>query len=85
MATANVLAETNARAKAETIVTAAAKWGAEQIRMAGVDAASQILAELRVGLDEIMVRRDETRMWALWSIGAATVTVLAMSLVLVTR
>jgi malonyl CoA-acyl carrier protein transacylase len=78
MATSNVLAETNARAKAETIVTEAAKWGAEQIRMAGADAASQILTELKAGLDEITVRRDEARMWSLWNIGAATVTVLAV-------
>jgi hypothetical protein len=46
--------------------------------MAGADAASQILTELRVGLDEITVRRDEARMWSLWSIGAAAVTVLAV-------
>jgi hypothetical protein len=78
VATANVLAETNARAKAETIITEAAKWGAEQIRMAGADATSQVLTELRVSLDEIAVKRDEARMWSLWSIGAAAVTVLAV-------
>ena len=81
IATTTVLSENNARARGEKIVTEAARWGSEQIRMAGIDAAKIVAAQL----DDAIARSQRaarTATIAAWISSASAAACVAITIVL---
>jgi hypothetical protein len=82
VSTAIVLAENTAKARAESIVTDAGKWGSDQIRQAGADVAVRLAAELKAGTDETKTARREAKVWARFSMAAAAGSMVAAMVVI---
>jgi len=65
------LAENTARARSQAIFTEGAKWGAEQIRMAGANAAKAVADQVETSMEQAYGAARFARLAALVSIGAA--------------
>lgn len=82
IATTTVLSENNARARSEKIVTEGAKWAAEQIRMAGTDAAKTVVAQLQESIDQATDAVQSMRNWILIGCASTAVSVVAAAVVI---
>lgn len=82
IATSSVLAENNTRARGEATVTEAARWGAEHIRKAGIDAAKLVVGELEGAIAEAQAagRATRTGMWVSWAAAAVSVVAAVVAL-----
>ena len=77
-ATAAVLAENTARARSDRIVTDAAKYGSEQIRIAGEAASTRIVNEVKAALELVAAEKRESRSMMRTSMAAAAASLLAV-------
>jgi hypothetical protein len=84
IATASVLAENMAKAKAETTVTAAAQWAAEQLKAAGVDAGKLAAGPVEAALEKAE-RAARTATIAAWVGCVCAVASAAVALAVVLR
>jgi hypothetical protein len=82
MAATIVLSDNAARARAETIVTESARWAGEQIRLAGSDAAKQILHQTEDQAERVESAAQSVRLGVWITCGATAVSLCAMLFVL---
>jgi hypothetical protein len=81
IATASVLAETAAKTRAETTVTAAAQWAADHLKAAGIDAGQRAARPLEEALEQAAQAARRATI-AAWVSGMAAVTATGIATVM---